>query len=73
MKWRLDDGQIEVLDPQVVEALRAMTPARRVAMIFSAKHTMRLRLEGHLGTRHPDWNLAQIHAEIARRMLLGTS
>jgi hypothetical protein len=73
MQWRLDDGQIEVLDPRVAEALRAMTPARRVEMIFSAKRTMRLRLEGHLHTRHPEWNVQQIESEIARRMLRGTS
>jgi len=45
---------IEILDEGIVEVLRRQTPTERVAMIFAANRTMRLRLEGHLCTRHPD-------------------
>jgi len=62
---------VEVLDPRVVEILRRKTPAERVAMIFEANRTMRLRLEGHLRSRHPDWDDAAITREIARRMCRG--
>lgn len=72
MKWRLDDGQIEVIDDALAEVLRQKTPAERVAMIFDANRTMRLRIEGHLRTRHPDWPDEDIEAEIAGRMLGGT-
>ena len=59
---------IELLDEAVAEMLRRKTPVERVAMIFAANRTMRLRLEGHLRTRHPDWDDQAIMQEIARRM-----
>lgn len=62
---------IELLDEGVVEVLRRKTPAERVAMIFAANRTMRLRLEGHLRTRHPDWDSQAVMQEIARRMSRG--
>jgi hypothetical protein len=33
MRWRLDDGQIEVIDEAQAKVLRAKTPAQRVAMV----------------------------------------
>lgn len=72
MDWRLDDGQIEVLDDAQVDVLRRKTPAQRVAMICASNRTMRQLIEGHLRTRHPDWEAERIQAEIARRMTLGT-
>lgn len=71
MKWRLDEGQIEVVDDAVAELLRRKTPAERVEMIFAANRTMRLLIEGGLRTRHSDWDGAHISAEVARRMLRG--
>ncbi len=41
-------------------------------MIFAANRTVRLRLEGHLRTRHPDWGNQAVMQEIARRMIGGT-
>ena len=73
MKWRLDPGQIEVVDDAVAEILHRKTPAERVAMISTCHRTMRLLIEGHLRTRHPDWTDEQIAAEVARRMTRGTS
>ena len=72
MKWRLDKGQIEVIDDTVAEILRRKTPAERVQMALDANRFVRLVIAGHLHTVHPDWNEDQIQAEIARRMLLGT-
>lgn len=73
MKQPIDVRRIEVLDDAIIEVLKQKTPAERLAMVFAANRTMRLRLEGHLRTRHPDWNPEQIQAEIARRMLGGTT
>ncbi|MBI5725274.1 MAG: hypothetical protein HZA50_15045 [Planctomycetes bacterium] len=70
MKRRLDKGQIEVVDEAVAEILRRKTPAQRVEMALEANKFVRLRIEGHLRTIHPDWDDATIQAEIARRMLL---
>ena len=62
---------VELLDDAVVEVLRRKTPTERVAMIFAANRTMRLRLEGHFRTRHPDWDSQTVMQEIARRMMRG--
>jgi len=72
MKWRLDDGQIEVVDPAVAEVLRRKTPGERVSMACDCNRTARLLIEGALRTRHPEWDGARIAEEIARRMLRGT-
>jgi hypothetical protein len=63
---------IELLDEAVVEVLRRKSPTERVAMIFAANRTMRLRLEGHLRTLHPDWDAEAVSREVARRMSRGT-
>jgi hypothetical protein len=69
MKWRLDAGQIEVVDPAVAAILRRKTVTERVAMILDANETMRKLIEGPLRSRHPDWTDEQINREVARRML----
>ena len=68
-----DPHRIEILEPEMVEVLRGKTPAERVAMVFEANRTMRLRIEGHLLTQHPEWTREKILTEIARRMLIGTT
>ena len=73
MKHRLDDGQIEVVDDRIAEALRHKTPAQRVEMICACNRTMRLLIAGHILTSHSDWGQARVSAEVARRMLRGTS
>jgi len=69
MKWRLDPGQIEVVDDAVADVLRRKTPAERIAMIFDANDTMRLIIEGGLRTQHGEWSDEEVAAEVARRML----
>jgi hypothetical protein len=73
VKWRLDKGQIEVVDDTVAEILRRKTPVERTQMALDANRLGRLVIAGHLRTIHPDWDDDHIQAEIARRMLLGTS
>lgn len=70
-KWRLDDGQIEVVTPALAAVLRTKTPAERIAMVSAANKTARLRLEGHLRSRHPTWPDARITREVAERMAHG--
>src|SRR2546423_630418 len=55
IRWRLDAGQIEVVDDAIAQILRRKTPAQRVAMILDANQTMRLLLEATVRTRHPEW------------------
>jgi hypothetical protein len=73
MKPTIDAKRIELLDPAIVTILQSKTPAERLAMVFGANRTMRLRLEGHFRTYHPEWTDEQIHGEIAKRMLGGTA
>ena len=72
-KWRLDAGQIEVVDERVAKILRTKQPWERVAMIGQANRTMRALLEGHIRTWHPDWSDDQIKREVGRRLLRGTT
>ena len=65
--------RIELLDPAVVEVLRRKTPMERLAMVFAANRTMRLRIEGHLRSCHPEWDDQTLMQEIARRMCRGTA
>ncbi len=71
--FRLDDGQIEVVDPFVAKCLRERTFADRVEMVFDANRTMRALIAGRLTTDHPDWTDEQIRAEVARRILHGVA
>lgn len=71
--FRLDDGQIEVVDPFVADCLRKKTFSERMEMVFEANRTMRLLIAGRLKTDHPEWSDEQIQAEVARRMLHGAS
>ena len=72
MRWRLDDGQIEVVDDRMAEVLREKTPAERVAMMSSAHHTVRLLIEASVRRRQPRWDAARVAVEVARRISRGT-
>jgi hypothetical protein len=63
--------RIEILDEAIVEVLRRKSPAERLEMAMAANRLVRMRLEGHLYTLHPDWNAKQIQEEIARRVNRG--
>lgn len=65
--------RMEVVSDEVAAILRRKTPAERVAMALDLNRLVRLRIEGHLRSLHTDWNDDQIAAEVARRMLLGSS
>jgi hypothetical protein len=69
--WRLDDGQIEVVDDAVAEVLRRKTPAERVAMIGGMNRVARQILAAQVRRRQPDWGTDQVTAEVARRMARG--
>ena len=73
IRWRLDPGQIEVVDEAIADILRRKTPAERLAMMFAANRTMRLVLEANISATHRDWTRARVLAEVARRMSGGAS
>ncbi|MEO6436263.1 MAG: hypothetical protein ABIP55_10970 [Tepidisphaeraceae bacterium] len=71
-KWRLDPGQIEVVDDAVAEVLRTKTPAQRVEMITAAHRTAKLMLAAAVKRKHPDWDARAVAREVARRLIGGT-
>ena len=50
MKWRLDGGQIEVLDEALADVLRRKTPAEKIQMIAAAHRTARQLVRAASGT-----------------------
>jgi len=69
MRWRLDDGQIEVVDERVAEILRHKTPAERAAMVFDCNEFVRMAVVGGIRAQHPQWNDRQVQEELVRRVL----
>jgi hypothetical protein len=72
-KFRLDAGQIEVVDDAVAEILRRKAPAQRVAMIFHCGRRVRWAIEGQVRHNHPDWSDEQVKTEVGRRLTHGTA
>ena len=68
----LSPRNIEVVDEQLVEVLRRKTPAEKVKMVAAANRTARLLAAAGIRYQHPDWNDAQVQAEVIRRVCGGT-
>ena len=66
--FRLDDGQIEVVDPFVAKCLRERTIAERAAMAFETEGIRREFIRAGVRSRYPDWTDQQVAAEIVRRI-----
>ena len=71
-RWRLDPGQIEVIDDDWAAVLRRKTPAQRVAMIGQAHKVAKAMLRASIRRGHPEWDDTQVNAAVARRLLGGT-
>jgi Rv0078B-related antitoxin len=64
----LDPSRIEVPGDDVVELLRRLTPAERLAIANRMWVSARNALLTMLRTDHPEWNEQQVQQEVARRM-----
>lgn len=62
------DLHIELLDPEMAEVLKSKTPAEKVQMVSAANRTARILAEAGARYLHPDWDDAQIQAEVLRRV-----
>ena len=69
--FRLDRGQIEVVDDQMAEVLRSKTPAERIRIGFSLWTSARNMLMVHLKSTHPEWNKQKLNREVAGRLSHG--
>lgn len=70
-KYRLDPGQIEVVDDVMAEILRRKTPLERIEIGFKLWTSARKMLTAHLKSSHPDWDDKQISKEVAKRLSHG--
>ena len=73
MRWRLDPGQIEVVDEAVAAVLRAKTPAERIGIAAAAHRTARLMTEAQVRRMLPGLNDEGVRREVARRLTRGAS
>jgi hypothetical protein len=60
---------IEVIDDQMSQIYRRMTPAQRLAGAHRMWCSARRRLEAQLMDAHPEWRRDQLNSEIRRRMI----
>jgi hypothetical protein len=65
----LDPRRIEVIDDEMAAVLRAMTPAQRLASANGMWRYARGRLLAMVRHEHPDWDEAQVKADVCRRLL----
>jgi hypothetical protein len=72
VRWRLDPGQIEVVDDAVAAILRQKTPEQRLEMMFAANRMMRQMLQATIADEHPEWSPSEVLREVARRMSRGS-
>jgi hypothetical protein len=67
----INPRSIELLEPKMVEVLRAMSPAQRLERAFDCNRTVRACLAAQFRMRHPEWDETQIRVAVAQRMLYG--
>lgn len=72
-KWRLDPGQIEVVDEAVAAVLRRKTPAERIAMVSQGWTVAVQWVRAAVWSQHPGWDEARVAAEVRRRMSRGAA
>jgi hypothetical protein len=63
--------RIEVIDDDLVTALRDKSPAERIQMIGAANRTARLLATAGIRFQHPDWTGEQIRVEVTKRVCGG--
>jgi len=69
--FRLDPGQIEVIDDTLAEVLRRKTPPERIKIGFDLWTSARDMLMVYLKKSHPEWSIEMIEKEVARRLSHG--
>lgn len=62
---------VEVMDAQMVEVLRNKTPQERMQMAMGMWKSARVLIRGAVSQEHPDWSIAEVNREIARRISHG--
>jgi hypothetical protein len=71
--YRLDAGQIEVVEDRMAEVFRAKTPAERLAIGFGLRRSAERLLRAQLTSAHPDWDAQRVAREVAGRLSHGVA
>jgi len=69
--FRLDRGQIEVVDDAMADVLRQKTPGERIRIGFKLWTSARNMLRVHLRRTHPEWSAEAVEKEVVRRLSRG--
>ena len=69
--YRLDKGQIEVVDDQVAAIMKTKSGPERLRMVWDAWTFFGKRITAHLKSTHPEWTEEEIQREIVRRVSYG--
>ena len=70
--YRLDKGQIEVVDDAVAAIIKTKSGPERLSMVWDAWVFFEKRITAHLKSMHPEWSEEQIQKESVRRVAYGT-
>ena len=65
---RLDPRNIELMDPEMVPILQAMTPAQRIAGVYRLYQGGLKLGRATVRSQHPEWDDEQIEHEVRLRM-----
>ncbi len=68
---RLDPGNIEVMDDQMVQVLKNKTPQERIMIACNMWSSAKKMLTNYLRSQHSDWSEKEIQQEVARRLSHG--
>lgn len=70
--FRLDRGQIEVVDDKIAEILKTKSGQERLNMVWDAWIFFDKTIRAYLKNQHPEWKEEQIQKEIVRRVTYGS-
>jgi hypothetical protein len=72
MSFRLDPGQIEVVDDRIAEILKTKSGQERLSMVWDAWAFYEKTIKAYLKNIHPEWKEEQIQKEVVRRVTHGS-
>lgn len=67
----IDMRNIEVLDDQMIEVLKAKKPEERLAIAFNMWSSAKKQLTNYLRSLYLDWDEKKIQQELVRRLSHG--
>jgi ABC-type transport system involved in cytochrome bd biosynthesis fused ATPase/permease subunit len=70
--FRLDRGQIEVIDDKIAEIMKTKSGQERLNMVWDAWTFFEKTIRAYLKNRHPEWTEEQIQKEVVRRVTHGS-